>query len=120
LASRIGDVEKAYELYLRTSRLDLDDYNNEVDEGLHITSMGGTWMSIVLGFGGLRVKDGMLRFNTNLPGNWDYLSFSINFRGRILNVGISREETKVSLIKGDALQVEVNRKIINCQPEKQP
>jgi maltose phosphorylase len=40
--------------YLRTSRLDLDDYNKEVEEGCHITSMAGTWM-IVEGFG-MRVK----------------------------------------------------------------
>jgi maltose phosphorylase len=33
-------------IYLRTSRLDLDDYNKEVEEGCHITSMAGTWMSI--------------------------------------------------------------------------
>ncbi len=51
LASRIGNVDKAYELYLRTARLDLDDYNREVREGLHITSMAGTWISIVEGFG---------------------------------------------------------------------
>ncbi len=44
LASKIGYAEKAYEMYLRTSRLDLDDYNNEVREGLHITSMAGTWL----------------------------------------------------------------------------
>lgn len=118
LASRIGKVEKAYELYLRTSRLDLDDYNNEVAEGLHITSMGGTWMSVVIGFGGLRIKDGMLSFTPGLPENWEYLSFSINFRGRILTVGISGRETEVKLIQGDTLQVEVNGKIINCQQKK--
>src|SRR5690554_4773937 len=32
LAARIGRLNKAYEMYLRTSRLDLDDYNNEVHE----------------------------------------------------------------------------------------
>jgi maltose phosphorylase len=52
VAARIGNIKKAYELYLRTSRLDLDDYNNEVDEGLHITSMAGTWMSVIEGFAG--------------------------------------------------------------------
>ena len=41
-------------MYLRTARLDLDDYNKEVDEGLHITSMAGTWMSVVEGFAGVR------------------------------------------------------------------
>ena len=32
-------MTKAYNLYLRTARLDLDDYNKEAHEGLHITSM---------------------------------------------------------------------------------
>jgi maltose phosphorylase len=115
LANRIGEVEKAYELYLRTSRLDLDDYNKEVAEGLHITSMGGTWMSIVIGFGGLRIKEGMLSFTPNLPRKWKYLSFIVNFRGRVLNIGISEKETEVKLLKGDTLQVEVNGKIVNCK-----
>ena len=53
LFSLIKDEGKAYEMYLRTARLDLDDYNNEVKEGLHITSMAGTWLSIVEGFAGV-------------------------------------------------------------------
>ncbi|MBN1790705.1 MAG: glycoside hydrolase family 65 protein [Bacteroidales bacterium] len=118
LASRIGEAEKAYELYLRTSRLDLDDYNKEVDEGLHITSMGGTWMSVVLGFGGLRIREGMLSFTPSLPKKWKYLSFVINFRGRVLQVGISNQQTEVKIIRGDQLQVEINGKIVMCQPAK--
>jgi maltose phosphorylase len=118
LACRIGEVEKAYELYLRTSRLDLDDYNNEVAEGLHITSMGGTWMSIVIGFGGLRVNHGKLTFAPNLPKKWKHLSFNINFRGRILNVSLTGKETKVKLLKGDELQVEINGKLVTCHQNK--
>jgi maltose phosphorylase len=118
LANRIGETEKAYELYLRTSRLDLDDYNKEVAEGLHITSMGGTWMSIVAGFGGMRIKEGMLSFTPNLPKKWQYLSFVINFRGRIVNIMITDKETEVKLIRGDKIQVEINGKIVNCQNAK--
>ncbi|MBT8253487.1 MAG: glycoside hydrolase family 65 protein, partial [Bacteroidia bacterium] len=39
LATNLGQIDQAYAFYLRTSRLDLDDYNKEVHEGLHITSM---------------------------------------------------------------------------------
>lgn len=56
LASQLRYEDKAYELYLRTARLDLDNYNNDTTDGLHITSMAGTWMSITYGFGGLRIK----------------------------------------------------------------
>ncbi|MEX0288073.1 MAG: family 65 glycosyl hydrolase domain-containing protein, partial [Flavobacteriaceae bacterium] len=54
-AAKLDRMEQAYTFYLRTSRLDLDDYNKEVEEGLHITAMAGNWMSIVEGFGGMRV-----------------------------------------------------------------
>ena len=56
LACKTNQIEKAYQLYLRTSRLDLDDYNNEADEGLHITSMAGTWLSVIEGFAGVKIR----------------------------------------------------------------
>ena len=70
LAAKLGKVDKAYEMYLRTSRLDLDDYNQEIHEGLHITSMAGTWMSVVEGFGGFSVLNGVPHFSTLLPKEW--------------------------------------------------
>ncbi|UCH15057.1 MAG: glycoside hydrolase family 65 protein, partial [Bacteroidales bacterium] len=92
IASRIRNPDKAYELYLRTSRLDLDDYNNEVREGLHITSMAGTWMAIVIGFGGLRVKNDILIFNPLIPDNWKSYSFRVLFRGSIIEVNVSKNK----------------------------
>ena len=86
LAAKIGYTQKAYEFYLRTARLDLDDYNNDTDDGLHITSMGGTWMSFVMGFGGLRAVDGKLVFNPFLPDKWKSYSFRIDFRGAHLEL----------------------------------
>jgi maltose phosphorylase len=105
LASRIGKPEKAYEMYLRTSRLDLDDYNNEVSEGLHITSMGGTWMSVVYGFGGMRIREGNLSFDPVLPKKWKNLSFKILYRGSTLKVII--EKTRVTIENQEGRGVEL-------------
>jgi maltose phosphorylase len=105
LASRIRKVDKAYEMYLRTSRLDLDDYNNEVAEGLHITSMGGTWMSVVYGFGGMKIRDGLLSFDPRLPEKWEGLCFKILYRGRTLNVDIHKEKVSIENLEGDALDL---------------
>jgi maltose phosphorylase len=80
LAATLGRREKAYEMYLRTARLDLDDYNNDTCDGLHITSMGGTWMAFVQGFGGMRVRNGQLLFNPFIPEGWNSYSFRLNFR----------------------------------------
>lgn len=95
LAASIDRMPKAYEQYVRTSRLDLDDYNHEVHEGCHITSMAGTWMSIVQGFGGMRIwEDGVLSFNPQIPKEWKSYSFTINFRGNIIKVYKSQTECK--------------------------
>ena len=86
LASALGKIDEAYTLYLRTARLDLDDYNKEVHEGLHITSMAGTWLSIVEGFAGMRVKNGKLHFTPRLPKHWKSLSFKVIFQGEIKEI----------------------------------
>lgn len=110
LAAHLGRMEKAYELYLRTSRLDLDDYNHEVEEGCHITSMAGTWMSIVEGFGGMKVVDNTLTFNTQRPQEWDSFSFKINFRGSIIKVTVNGESTQAELVKGEPITVKINNR----------
>lgn len=95
LAAKIGRYDKAYEMYLRTARLDLDDYNNENHEGLHVTSMAGSWLAVVEGFGGMRVKDGTLYFSPSLPDCWDGFSFKVNYQGRIIRVVVTRDNVAV-------------------------
>ena len=81
-------IDEAYQLYLRTARLDLDDYNKEVHEGLHITSMAGTWLSIVEGFGGLQVEADKLTFAPQIPPTWQRYSFKVFFRGKVYKVEV--------------------------------
>ncbi len=105
LASVLGYKEKAYEMYLRTSRLDLDDYNNDTEDGCHITSMAGTWMSVVKGFGGMRVHDGKLHFNPFIPDQWKSYSFKVEFRGRVILVNVSKASTDIKVIAGEPLEI---------------
>lgn len=115
-AAVLGRMEQAYTFYLRTSRLDLDDYNKEVEEGLHITSMAGTWMSIVEGFGGMRVKNNHLHFEPKIPQQWQGYSFKINFRNQILKVSVHQNETNFSLEGNKEITVFVNGKEILVEP----
>jgi maltose phosphorylase len=118
IASKIGRDVKAYEMYVRTARLDLDDYNHEADEGLHITSMAGTWMSVVYGFGGMRIKNGILHFNPNLPEGWKSFSFKIEYRGSILNIKISKKASEISSIAKDEIEIYYNEKQHKLEPNK--
>lgn len=115
-AAKLNRMEQAYQFYLRTSRLDLDDYNHEVEEGLHITSMAGTWMSIVEGFGGMRIKDNTLAFSPKIPKQWDGYSFKVNFRQQIITVNVSQNETNFELDGNKDLQILVNDKLITITP----
>ena len=100
IAAEVGYQDKAYELYMRTARLDLDNYNKDTDDGLHITSMAGTWMAIVYGFAGLRMENGRLTLRPFLPRTWQSFSFGLLFRGHRLNVRVTSEEVIISQAGG--------------------
>lgn len=106
LAAKTGAHEKSYEMYLRTARLDLDDYNNDTDDGLHITSMGGTWMSFVMGFGGMRVYKNKLSFNPFLPDSWKSYAFRVNFNGAHLEV--KKERNLFSIVNHSEKNIRAN------------
>ena len=117
-AAKLGRMEQAYNFYLRTSRLDLDDYNKEVEEGLHITSMAGTWMSIVEGFGGMRVVNDKLSFKPQIPNQWNAYSFKVNFRNRIIKVNVTADCTTFQLIGTKEVSIRVNGKKVELFPDE--
>jgi maltose phosphorylase len=117
-AALLDRMPQAYEFYLRTSRLDLDDYNKEVKEGCHITSMAGTWMSIVEGFGGMRIKNDKLFFSPKIPDQWETYTFKVNFRHQILKVKISKANTEFSLEGDTPLEILVNDKQVTVTPNE--
>ncbi|MFD2586427.1 glycoside hydrolase family 65 protein [Croceitalea marina] len=117
-AAKLGRMDQAYAFYLRTSRLDLDDYNKEVEEGLHITSMAGTWMSVVEGFGGMRVLDDKLHFTPRIPEQWKSYSFKINFRNRIIKVTVSAKESSFELTGKEEMSIRVNGQRVVLIPGK--
>ncbi|MDR0300454.1 MAG: glycoside hydrolase family 65 protein [Streptococcaceae bacterium] len=106
IASELGLMEKAVEMYQRTARLDLDNYNNDTDDGLHITSMTGSWLAIVQGFAQMKTWDGKLSFAPRLPENWSSYKFHINYRHRLLEVEVA-ENVTITLQSGPTLDLEL-------------
>ena len=102
LAAELGLIDKSMEMYQRTARLDLDNYNNDTDDGLHITSMTGSWLAIVQGFAQMKTSTGTLSFAPLLPKDWDHYSFHITYRGRLLAVTVTQKEVRIDLKDGSA------------------
>jgi maltose phosphorylase len=115
IAAKIGYPDKAYELYLRTARLDLDNYNNDTDDGLHITSMGGTWMAFVIGLGGMRVLNDQLHLNPIIPKGWSGYAFKINFRKAHLKIRVLPGKVEISNLSAPEIHLSVHGKLLTLQ-----
>ena len=104
LAAQLGYHDKAVEMYQRTSRLDLDNINNDTEDGLHITSMAGSWLSIAHGFAGMRTVDG-LQLSPFLPKHWQGYAFQFNYRGRIISLQVTSKLAQLELISGEPVEL---------------
>ena len=100
LAAELGRMDEAVDLFGFATRLDLDNYNCNTREGLHITSIAMAWANIVYGFAGLRSDGDRLSFAPHLPERWRRLSFSLTYKGRILTVCMEPERTVIRLKSG--------------------
>ncbi|MBQ3668964.1 MAG: family 65 glycosyl hydrolase [Clostridia bacterium] len=107
LAAELGNMDDAVRFFGYATRLDLDNYNRNTREGLHITSIAMAWANIVYGFAGLRSDTQTLLFAPRLPERWKKLSFSVLYRGRVIRVCMERAGTRFTLAQGEALPVDV-------------
>ena len=107
LAAKLGDKARAYEFYLQTSRLDLDDINNDTEDGCHITSMAGTWMSVVKGFGGMRINQNKITLNPFCPEQWTSFSFNIRFRQNQIKVVVSKDKVLIENLEGKTIEMSI-------------
>ncbi|EOD00844.1 glycoside hydrolase family 65 protein [Caldisalinibacter kiritimatiensis] len=118
LASEIGYNDKAYKYFMHTARIDLDNYHNNSQHGVHTACMGGTWMSVVNGFAGMRVEKGQLKFNPYLPNNWDGYRFRIMFKGRRVEVNVDRENVTYKLLDGKPINFKHGSKSISLTDDE--
>jgi alpha,alpha-trehalose phosphorylase len=105
LAAQLGDSEKAYEYFIETAALDLDDSHGNTKDGIHAANMGGTWLATVWGFGGFRPKGAEPSFNPVLPRKWKSLTYRIRYRGSVIEVVASQGSTRLTLTSGPPLDV---------------
>lgn len=106
MAAQLGEKDLAVAMYKRTARYDLDNINQDLQDGLHITSMSGSWLAIAKGFAGMRTLGG-LRFKPFLPDCWNGYSYKFNYRGRIIELRVKPRGVTLTLISGEPISVTV-------------
>ena len=99
VASRIGKIESAYNLFQRAARIDLGENMNSSDKGLHSASLGGLWQAIIFGFAGFNYKDKKVYLNPKLPNKWNMVSFKIKVRDNVYQLAITKEKINIQEIR---------------------
>jgi beta-phosphoglucomutase len=105
VGAELGYMDKAYDYFMQTVRVDLDDYHHNVKDGIHTASMAGGWMMIVNGFAGLRQYDGELYFQPDIPANWTSYTFRMVYRGSLLSVRVDKNQTTYKVIEGEPVTI---------------
>ena len=106
IAAQIGDMDKAFRYGMAALLMDLADVGGNVKDGCHIASMGGTWMMLTYGFGGMRDTDGTLSFRPRrAPEENAILRFPVTYRGHRLEVEIGLEKVQYALREGERLVI---------------
>lgn len=106
MASKCGYYDKAYEYFLQSLNVDLENTHGNTKDGLHIANLAGVILSMVFGFGGYRIKENGICFSPWKPDKWDGYEFKVMYRGRLLKVSIF-DDISIEVLKGDEVTVKV-------------
>jgi maltose phosphorylase len=106
LALEVGKLEDAYTFFSYGARMDLDNYNRNTEQGLHVTSAAGVWASMVFGYGGMRTDGDILVLAPTLPAQWRSYRFRVIYRGALLELRVDADKVHLQLV-ADAAPVTV-------------
>lgn len=105
IASENSYYEEAFEYFRYAVLMDLADIGGNVRDGVHVASIGGTWMAAIYGLAGMRDYKGALSFDPRLPVQWEGMSFPLTVRGSELEVDLVQGQATYRLRKGGDLTI---------------
>lgn len=108
LAARLGLSDKAYSYFRDTAKTDLIDLQGNTNDGLHIANLGGSWIAIVEGFGGIQIKNDTLNIRNNLPDAWNGMTIHIRYRDCLLEIDYSQDNVQVKVLSGDPINIVID------------
>ena len=115
MAARLGDMEKSVRYFSESSMLDITNAHYNTGDGIHTANMGGTYMGVVYGFAGLRVKEEGLIFRPQLPEGWKSYRFRFLYLDSLLELSVDANGAKLSLISGTPKTVKIWDETVTAQ-----
>ncbi|GFP78456.1 glycoside hydrolase family 65 protein [Clostridium fungisolvens] len=106
-ASELDKHEEAFSFFNFATRMDLDNYNRNTNEGLHTTSIAAAWVNIVYGFGGLKSDGDKIELNPSIPKVWNSYSFRMLYKGTVVEILVDKTDVRASVIEGTEVTINV-------------
>jgi alpha,alpha-trehalose phosphorylase len=105
IAAEVGELDLAFDYLGEAAMMDLDDLEHNTRDGLHIASLAGTYVALIVGFAGARYESSGARFAPRLPDGLSRLAFTVLQQGRRLRVEIQHKAAHYLLVEGEPLQI---------------
>ncbi len=105
LAAEVGQLSLAFDYLGEAALMDLRDLEHNTRDGVHIASLAGTWVALVVGFGGLRIAAGNASFAPRLPEPLTRLAFTLFIRGQRLRVEVTGAAASYQVADGKPLRI---------------
>jgi maltose phosphorylase len=112
LATELGKHKEALDFFRFATRIDLDNYNRNTREGLHLTAIAGAWMNIVYGFGGFRSDGEVPALAPVLPPNWKGYTFNLLYRNSLIGVRVDGLGTTLTLREGPPVDLDLKGTLV--------
>jgi alpha,alpha-trehalose phosphorylase len=106
LAAEVGYQDLAHAYFEDALFVDLGDLHHNAADGVHVASAGGVWTALVSGFGGMRDHLGELTFDPRLPEEWPELAYTLQWKGRALDIVLRRDHMRVTLRDDQGTSIE--------------
>ncbi len=118
MANWLGKSGKAFDYFMETARLDLDNTHGNTADGLHLANMAGNWLALTAGYAGMVVQDGELYFHPQLPQAWSGYDFRITYRGNLLSLKIREAEAVYTLLDGPGITFHHHNHVVSLAPDR--
>jgi hypothetical glycosyl hydrolase len=107
VANYFKDTQSAYKCYLEACSIDMGRNQVSSNEGIHAASMGGIWMAVVFGFGGVFNNEGILELDPVMPDEWERLKFNLNWNETRISIEITKKRVKIASACDKPIKIKV-------------
>ena len=105
IAAEVGQLGLAYDYLGEAALVDLYNLQHNTSDGVHIASLAGTWITLVVGLAGLRYGKERVGFAPRLPDDIAKLAFNVLIRGQRLRVEVTHDRARYSIDDGQPLEI---------------